>query len=441
MKIRSIFLPLACAVALAAAGHARSGVAAPTPLDRLFEDADRGNLAPAQAALAGEQPPEVRALIRARLAAARLDPGAAEDPIVRRIAADAAADPAQRRAALAILTSAAFASGDYAEAAIAGAQLEQALADAGLNRRAEEANRTHSLARLLAGRPAQVVEGAVKPGTVPVHYDRVGLPRLEVKVNGQSQEAVFDTGANLTVLSRETAQRLGVEVIDSVARVGNGVEGSVPVRIGIVDKMDIAGTVMRNVAVLVIDDEQLTFPIPGGYDIRAIIGFPVLRALGRIRIENGGRFMVLPPRSGTEATAAPNLRASGNDLFVEAAVDGRPVPLHLDTGANLTSLSARFAAANPDVVARLETQELRTASAGGTRHAQAATWRQVPLALAGQSLRLPEVTVTLPEGATQPSNFGTLGSNVLRAFESYTIDFEAMRLDLGAPATVAAAAP
>jgi clan AA aspartic protease (TIGR02281 family) len=429
-------------VALAAAVHAQPGVAGPTPLDGIFEDADRGNLAPAQAALVAEPPADVRALIRARLAAARLDPGAGDDPAVRRIAADAGADPGLRRAALTILTSTAFASGDYAEAAIAGARLEQALAAAGMDARAEQANRTHSLARLLADRPGQSVEGAVRPGTVPVHYDRVGLPRMEVTVNGGAQEAVIDTGANLTVLSRETARRLGVQIIDSETRVGNGVDGTVPVRVGIVDRLEIAGTVVRNVSVLVIDDEQLTFPLPGGYDIRAIIGFPVLRVLGRIRIENGGRFTVLPPQSEAEAVAAPNLRASGNDLFVETEVDGRPVPLHLDTGANQTSLSARFAAAHPDIVASLETRELRTASAGGTRSAQAATWRQAPLALAGRSLRLPEVAVALPEEGTPPSNFGTLGSNVLREFESYTIDFAAMRIDLGAPtAPDAASAP
>ena len=45
-------------------------------------------------------------------------------------------------------------------------------------------------------------------------------------------------------------------------------------RIGVADRLEIAGTVLRNVPFLIIDDEHLTFPLPGGYDIRAIIGLP-----------------------------------------------------------------------------------------------------------------------------------------------------------------------
>jgi len=46
----------------------------------------------------------------------------------------------------------------------------------------------------------------------------------------------------------------------------------------------------------------------------------------------------------------------------------------------------------------------------------------------------PALAITLPDGRASPPFFGTLGSNALRLFESYTIDFAAMRLDLGAPA-------
>ncbi|MGZ8359450.1 MAG: retropepsin-like aspartic protease family protein [Allosphingosinicella sp.] len=426
MKTRSLLLTLLGGLALAFSAQAQE---APS-LDELFRAADRGDVAPMEQALAQAPSDDVRALLRARLAAGRFDPAAARDPVLARLT-ETGADPAQRRAALAIVTSVAFGAGDYAEAARVAGLLEQALAANGDSEEAQAVGRTRAVAALLAGHPRQTVEGSIVPAAIPVAYDRVGLPRIHVSVNGQAQEAVVDTGANLSVLSRDTARRLGVEILDAQANVANGVDGTVPVRIGIADRVEIAGTVFRHVSFLIIDDEQLTFPLPGGYDIRSIVGLPVLRALERVRIDHEGHFAVLAP--GARSDAPSNLRASGNDLFVDVIVDGRPAPLHLDTGANETSLSARYAEAHPDVVAGLETSERNLASAGGARRARIARWRQAPLTLAGRSLVLPELPLGLPGDGPEPRFYGTLGSNALRAFTSYTIDFEAMRLELGPP--------
>ena len=166
------------------------------------------------------------------------------------------------------------------------------------------------------------VEGAVAHQSIPARTDRVGLPRIDVAVNGQAVEAMFDTGSSLSVLSAATARRLGVTVIDGESRVGNGVQGTVAVRLGIADRLEIAGTILRNVPFLIIDDSQLTFPIPGGYEISAIIGVPVMRVLGRMRMEPAaGRFTVLPPDEAP--SAQPNLVAGADQIFVDGR-DRRP---------------------------------------------------------------------------------------------------------------------
>ena len=310
-----------------------------------------------------------------------------------------------------------------------GGLLERALNEAGDTEMAESVGRMRELAALLSGRPPQRVEGSVVPAGTASHYDRVGLPRIEVTVNGLAQEAVIDTGANLSVLSRNTARRMGIEIAEAETRVSNGVQGTVGVRIGVADQIEIAGTVLRNVPFLIIDDEHLTFPVPGGYDIRAIIGLPVLRALGRFRVEAEGRFAVLPT-AGIEGSES-NLHASGNDLFVDVVIGGHNVPLHLDTGANQTTLSALYAAANPAAVAGLQAEERRSASAGGMRSAPVVTWRDASIGLAGRTQVLSALPVSLPAEGPEPRFYGTLGSNALRAFQSFTIDFGAMRLELG----------
>ncbi|HEV7658923.1 MAG TPA: retropepsin-like aspartic protease [Allosphingosinicella sp.] len=426
---------LAFLLALSPAARAQAP-ASPPALQAAIEAADRGDLGPAERALSAAEG-DAAILLRARLAAARFDPAVARDPALARLAKTG--EGVLRDAALSILMSASFASGDYRAAEAWGRRLAQAQIARGDAEGAAETEQAWRLAAMLAGSPALAVEGAIGEGSAAARVDRVGLPRIDVAVNGIAQEAVFDTGANLSVLSAESARRLGLRLLDGASNVGNGVQGIVPIRVGIADRLAIAGATLRNVPFLIIDDAQLTFPVPGGYDIKAIVGLPVMRMLGRMRIERAGRF-VLPGPAEAGPAAAPNISAGGNDLFVTVAVDGQAVPMHLDTGANKSSLSALYARAHPETVAALARRTAGMASAGGARLASVATWPNAPLALAGRTLLLPSLEIGLPSaGGPAPRFIGVLGSDVLRAFESYTLDLHAMRLELGAP--VQAAAP
>jgi predicted aspartyl protease len=267
-----------------------------------------------------------------------------------------------------------------------------------------------------------------------VRRDLVGMNWISIGVNGTALDSVIDTGAGLSVLSTETARRLGIAPVEGGVDVGNSVDSTVPVRVAIVDRLEIAGNVLRNVPFLIIADEALSFTLPTGrYEIKAIVGLPVLRALGRVRIETAGRFDVLGD-APAGAAGAQNMYGNGDELYVDVAFAGRPVPLLLDTGANRTSLSARYAAENPAAVASLATRNATNQGAGGARVQAVATWTQAPVAVGGREVVLPSLSITLPAAGTPtpPSN-GTLGQDVLRRFDSYTLDFRAMRLSLGAP--------
>jgi len=403
-----------------------AGVA--TALDSAFEAAVLGDLVPLQRALAQTTDEDLRTVLRARLAIARNDLTVLRDPALMRLAEGS--DPERRRGALGVLTWGAMAQEDYAEAARAGRLYAAALAGIGDTELIENLDRGWRVAALIADQPRQVLDGPIVEGSIAARVDRVGLPRIDVAINGQMQEAVFDTGAAFTVLSTETARRLGVTILEGDAAVGNGVNTTVAVRVGIAERLEIAGVRFRNVVCLIVDDSQLTFPLPGGYDIKAIIGMPVMRAIGRLRMESE-RLTVLPAAA---PAGPPNLHATGNSVYADVSLDGRTFPLLLDTGANQTSLTALYAQAVPAAVAGLETRRVAAASAGGTREQQVANWPNVPVGVSGRILTLPAVSVALPaEGAPSGLRYGILGSDVLRRFQSYTIDFNAMRLELGEP--------
>ena len=102
----------ATAPAAIATAQAPAPAAAASPVTALFEAANRGEVAVLERAIADPATgADVRALLRARLAAGRLDRQAGRDPALARIARSAS-DPALRRAALMVITSAAFSSGE-----------------------------------------------------------------------------------------------------------------------------------------------------------------------------------------------------------------------------------------------------------------------------------------------------------------------------------------
>ena len=403
------------------------------PLDALLKASARGETAPLVRALQAERDPDVRTLLQARLAAMRLGEDALADPRLRRLAA-AGTDPVLRRAALAIIASVAFTRGDYAEAVQAGRPLLALQRAAGDARQAEETALTLRLAEMLADEPRLAVERQDEAGSTPARRDAAGLVRADVGINGHSQDAVIDTGANLSVLSESAARRLGVRMLEGESRVGNSVQGTVGVRLGIADRVEIAGTMLRNVVFLIIEDSQLTFPVAGGYTIPAIIGFPEMKALGRFRVDFD-RLSVEPPAAGRAASGrARNLSSWGNELFVDVEVGGVAVPLHLDSGATRSHLDPPFAAANPRLIAGLPREERRMSGAGGTATAQAVNWRNVPVEIAGRTFRAPSVPVGVgPANERSSRYFGVAGIDLLRAFESFTVDLRAMRLELGEP--------
>lgn len=410
---------------------AGAGAGVAPPLEALLSSVDAGDLRPLESARATVEDPATRAVIDARSAASRLDLTSAEQALAIYFALHDD-DPQRRKAALAVAAEIAFIAGRYTDAERALSEMESLLG-------AEDEEEVAGLRQfrvvtqqLRTARP-QRVDGSVAYAAIPTVKDKVGLTRADFWVQGKRQQAVIDTGANLSVVTATVAGKLGLRILEGPASIRSATRENVPVRLAVAEELEIAGTRLSNVVFLVLDDKQLELPVPGGYRIDAIIGYPVLRALGRIRFGIDGTMTVLPP-GPSSVSLQGNLRAIGNDLFVETVVGGSRIPLHLDTGASSTTLFARFAKEQPAVVARLKTRSSSVASAGGAIKTTEAVWENVPVTLADGRTVLPGLPIETSSARVAASKFyGTLGKDVLEAFDSYTIDFNAMRLEVGAP--------
>ena len=62
-----------------------------------------------------------------------------------------------------------------------------------------------------------------------------------------------------------------------------------------------------------------------------------------------------------------------------------------------------------------------------------AIWPGPTFTIAGREIVLDSLEVMLPSQVKAPETYGTLGSDLLARFDSYTLDLRAMRLALGTP--------
>src|SRR5690606_17020448 len=145
---------------------------------------------------------------------------------------------------------------------------------------ADDLKNTHKIWQALKDTPAQEV---VKNQEVSLDVlkDRAGLSTVETTFENQVEQFVFDTGANFSVIQRSVAQELGMEIIDANFDVEAATGILVKSDIGIAKTMNLGAIELSNVVFLVFDEQALSFPSIN-YEIRGIVGFPVIRALEEI---------------------------------------------------------------------------------------------------------------------------------------------------------------
>ena len=147
---------------------------------------------------------------------------------------------------------------------------------------------------------------------------------------------------------------------------------------------------------LVLSDDSL-FVGPLNFQIRGILGLPVIRALGRVGIAANGDLRIEPGRT---ARGTPNLFFDGLSPIVEVRHNDRRMQMFLYTGANASSLYLSFRSAlTKDEIAGLITKDENTGGVGEIIVRRTEVVRTPRLSLAGRPIDLSNVSLltTAPE--------------------------------------------
>ncbi len=254
---------------------------------------------------------------------------------------------------------------------------------------------------------------------IKMKKDKAGLNTIPVSSSGISIDFIFDTGANLSTISRSNAKKFSMELLPGHIDVLAGTGKKVDAQLACCKTMTIDNVQVRNALFLVFNDSDLA--ISGtDYSIQGIIGYPVITALKEIQISREG-YLRIPKK--TTSSEEKNLAFVQMTPIIE--IDG--LYYNFDTGANKTMLFKRyFDKYKADITKRNKEHKIQYAGIGGMGTYNGYYINFSP-SIQGKEVILKKIAVILQEFQFHwKYMYGNIGKDLINKFEKVTLNFDDM---------------
>lgn len=190
----------------------------------------------------------------------------------------------------------------YSQAADTYQQMLQRLGPSLTQAERDDADGTRRMVDALRKVRAQTV--TLRAGfVVPTRRNAIHTIEAPVRIAGHIEHWILDTGANISIVTRGKAARLGLSLSEGTTPVQTFSGAVANCHLAVIPSIRIERAELRNVAVLVIDDKDF-YIAPAKFQIEAILGYPVLAALGRITFHSDERFEARPSARSPKAPGA-----------------------------------------------------------------------------------------------------------------------------------------
>ena len=285
----------------------------------------------------------------------------------------------------------------------------------------EDLNNTGKIWKALENSNKQVIHHA---GDVKIQMTRdlAQLANIPVTVSGITQNFIFDTGANFSVIQRSVALELGCEIIPVQFDVSAVTGAKVKSDLAVVKELTIGDITCQNVVFLVFDDKDLTFS-EANYSIRGIIGFPIIRSLDEVHITKKDELII--PKTAVVYSKS-NMLLNGFMPVVQVVQDSDTLQFSFDTGAVETSLNGAYYQKYEKKVKRKgKERTLKSGGAGGIVEFEGYLLPKVTLSVASSKATLKNVQVRKEAVGKVDSDFdGNLGQDFIKQFDEMIISFK-----------------
>jgi hypothetical protein len=280
---------------------------------------------------------------------------------------------------------------------------------------------------LVAAYPPMTVEPG-KPFTLPYDRDALGLTDVPVFIDAQSHDWMLDPTAPFNLICRSTAKQIGLKISDQSATVETITGRPMQVHATLIPRFTLGTVTYRNMTAFVFDDADYYFP-KSGYQVRGVLGYPAVSALGSLTVSADARIEVQPGDKGEKLTTGARFFLDGDQIVAALGKAGDERMFIVDASGQQTYLTSRYYAEHGGDFADSKMQLLTAPSAQKKPPAPAYVAESLTLTVGATPVTFHYLQVlTQPlDAAAVDDAYGTLGIDALDELKSYTFDYRTMR--------------
>lgn len=258
---------------------------------------------------------------------------------------------------------------------------------------------------------------------IKFNRDKAGLTTLNIKMGQKNSDFIFDTGANISVIQASEAKKYNLKFLPSNFQVNALTGKKVQSRLAVADTLELDGITITNVVFMVFEDSDLSFPI-ADYEIKGIIGFPVIRAFQEIHITKNDELFI-PMEPSDFKNRSKNLAINGLKPMVAVIYENDTLNFQLDTGASNTSLHASFYKKYEQKIKDVyPTKTVTSAGAGGMVEQDGFEIDSLTLRIHNKIAVLDSVNLVKSKLNDRDVLHGNLGQDYIRKFDRMIISFK-----------------
>lgn len=259
-----------------------------------------------------------------------------------------------------------------------------------------------------------------------IHWtrDSIGLMEIPVKTGGQPVNAIFDTRANISSITRTYAIKLHLHLLNVSYQESSGITGlKFQTGLGIADSLYIGNILVRNVVFQVMPDSIL-YIAPINFQLNLILGMPVIEQLGEIQWYANGN-MTIPRTPGT--SSLHNFALDGLNPVMALATGNDTLVFDFDTGATTSVLYyAYFKKQKAAILKTAVKKEQMFGGAGGVTKKGSYILPTLRITLDHTTVSVDSVTVLTEKIFPGEKLYGNIGRDFMQQFTEMTINFHDM---------------
>ncbi len=285
---------------------------------------------------------------------------------------------------------------------------------------------------LITAQPEMTVDSGA-PFTLPYQLDPIGLTDIPVFVDGRSRSWMLDPTEPFNLISRSTAQEVGLTLSPESATIHSLTGKPIAVHATVIPRITLGNVTYRNMTAFVFDDADFSFP-QSGYRVDGVLGYPAVSALGSVTVSSDATIRVDPSGKSSDGPAGAPFYLDGERVLVaigkEDGSDDRM--FEVDAAGQQSYFSSRFFSEHAAAFQQAKPQLFQLTGMEDAPPIPAYLAQTVRLQIGRQLVAIHDIQVlTQPLGsAANDDTYGTLGVDVLQQLASYTFNYRTMRFSV-----------